>query len=262
MASSTSEQASVKLNSKSDWKKWFHNVKSIATTGKVNVWPYIDPMAKEATPLPTEPTRPNLIVVTDTTEVERTATAAEMDAYRWKWEIYKDDLKKYDSIMEGVSKVGTYVNNTVTKRNIVHIERAVTVAEMLKSLKKKLAPNNESELLRVRMEWRALQTYSRREKITEWILKWEDMYNDALSVNLPEVQDHQVCFDFLLAASTYDSMWCTAMTERLKDRLEDDKPIDLSNVIERFQQQVVLHENDRYSKTPHSHVLNWGWVYN
>ena len=43
------------------------------------------------------------------------------------------------------------------------------------------------------------------------------------------------------------------MTERLKDRLEDDKPIELSDVIERFQQQVVLHENDRYSKTPYSH---------
>ena len=49
-------------------------------------------------------------------------------------------------------------------------------------------------------------------------------------------------------------MWCTAMTERLKDRLEDDKPVELSDVIERFQQQVVLHENDRYSKAPQSHA--------
>ena len=235
MASSTSEQASVKLNSKSDWKKWFHNVKSIATTGRVNVWPYIDPMVKQTTPIPIEPTRPNPVVTTNNaTEVERTTIAAEMDAYRWKWEVYKDDSKKYDAIMEGISKVGTYINNTVIRRNIVHIEKALTVVEMLKSLKKKFVPNDESELLRVRTEWRALQTYSRREKITEWILKWENMYNDALSVNLPEVQGHQACFDFLLAAITYDPMWCTAMTERLKDRLEDDKPIELSDVIERF----------------------------
>ena len=30
------------------------------------------------------------------------------------------------------------------------------------------------------------------------------MYNDALNINLPEVQGHQACFDFLLAATTYD----------------------------------------------------------
>ena len=83
MASSTSEQASVKLNSKSDWKKWFHNVKSIATTGRVNVWPYIDPMAKKTTPISIEPTRLNLIVIiNNTTKVERIIITAKIDVYR------------------------------------------------------------------------------------------------------------------------------------------------------------------------------------
>ena len=129
-------------------------------------------MAKQTTPIPTEPTRPNPVVTTNNaTEVERTTIAAEMDAYRWKWEVYKDDSKKYDAIMEGISKIRTYINNTITRRNIMHIKKALTVVEILKNLKKKLAPNDESELLRVRTEWRALQTYSRKKKITEWILK-------------------------------------------------------------------------------------------
>ena len=198
-------------------------------------------MAKETTPTSIKPICPTPIIVRlSTSEAERIAAAAEMDAYRWKWEIYKDDLKEYDAIMEGISKVKTYVKGTDTKRNIVHIKKAVTVAEMLKNLKKKLAPNDESELLRVRTEWRTLQTYNRREKIAEWIFKWENMYNDALSVDLPEVQGHQVCFDFLVAASAYDPMWCTVMTEWLRDRIEDDKPIELSDVIERFQYRTGL----------------------
>ena len=34
----------------------------------------------------------------------------------------------------------------------MHIEKALTVIEILKNLKKKLTPNDESELLRVRIE--------------------------------------------------------------------------------------------------------------
>ena len=58
--------------------------------------------------------------------------------------------------MEGISKVRIYINNIIIRRNIVYIEKILTVVEMLKNLKKKLTPNDESELLRVRIEWRAL----------------------------------------------------------------------------------------------------------
>ena len=83
MAFSISEQASVKLNSKFDWKKWFYNVKSIAITGRVNVQPYIDPMAKQITPILTEPTRLNpVVIINNITKIERTTTTAEIDTYR------------------------------------------------------------------------------------------------------------------------------------------------------------------------------------
>ena len=54
--------------------------------------------------------------------------------------------------MERINKVRTYINNIIIKRNIIYIEKALTIAEILKNLKKKLVPNDESELLRVRIE--------------------------------------------------------------------------------------------------------------
>ena len=80
---STFEQASVKFNSKSDWKKWFHNVKSIIIINRVNVWPYIDLIIKQTTPISTEPTRLNpVVIINNTIKVERTIITAKIDIYR------------------------------------------------------------------------------------------------------------------------------------------------------------------------------------
>ena len=54
--------------------------------------------------------------------------------------------------MEGINKIRIYINNIIIRRNIMYIEKTLTVAEMLKNLKKKFVPNDESELLRVRTE--------------------------------------------------------------------------------------------------------------
>ena len=54
--------------------------------------------------------------------------------------------------MEGISKVRIYINNIIIRRNIMYIEKILTIIEILKNLKKKLIPNDESELLRIRIK--------------------------------------------------------------------------------------------------------------
>ena len=254
MASSNSENSTLKLNSKSDWEKWIHSVKTIATTGKVNVWRYLNPAATEIDPIPFEPIMPTLNDIPNAATDEARAAAANLnDQNRWKWEQFKEKRRQHTEIMEAIGKVGMYINSSITRRNLVHIKNQESVPDMLKNLRKKLAPSAESELLRVRTRWRQLQIYNKREKITEWVLKWENMYSDALEVELPEVKGNQVCFDFLQAASSYDPQWCTATSAILRSEIRTGKSIDLADIIDQFQEQIIINETNPYTRASHSH---------
>ena len=67
---------------------------------------------------------------------------------------------------DAISKVRTQVNTTVTARNYVYIDEKDTVHEMLKALKARLTPNTQAEELRIRAEYRQLQSYDKRENIS------------------------------------------------------------------------------------------------
>ena len=58
---------------------------------------------------------------------------------------------------------------------------------MLKALKARLAPNTQAEKLRIRAEYRQFQLYGKRENISVWVRKQENMYNNIISIELLEV---------------------------------------------------------------------------
>ena len=48
----------VLLDTSRDWKKWIYMIRTTASTGKVDVWKYVNPLKNTTEPLLTELQRP------------------------------------------------------------------------------------------------------------------------------------------------------------------------------------------------------------
>src|SRR5438045_9017640 len=88
---------------------------------------------------------------------------------------------------------------TVSARNIIYIKNATLVYQMLKALKKHLAPMDEARILEVKQKYQRLKRYNKWEKVEKWLKDWEITYADAKELQLPEVTGNCLQIDFTRA---------------------------------------------------------------
>ena len=110
-------------------------------------------------------------------------------------------------------------------------------------MKKKFKPVDRTRERQIATEWRQLQKPPKAMQIEEWLDKWERIYEEALEVQLPEVNGERPQFDFLLAIKQIDSSFSATNINDIENRLLEDRPIpELDHFIQRFRNQYRMEE--------------------
>ena len=241
------------LSSSADWRIWYDGVYSIATSGKADVWQYIDPEKETPTPMPTEPQLPIPGAYKEGATSIAQLEKEQADLFRMECSYYGLQKTNYDNIREGISRINSHILSTVASKNKVYIDGKRSVHEQLRALRNKFAPTSENEQFRIRMEYKKMMTYNRRENIDNWITRWEIVHADAVRASLAEVQEHRAIYDFLLALQTYNEGMSRSELSRLRDRIDDGKTTTFQQVVDRIRQEITIFNSRQAYASQASH---------
>ena len=245
MAAVVETSTKLMLDKRSDWRRWIQSVELVATGGRADVWAYIDPSKAEVPQAPVSPDIPSAPATPPAASAIATAvatTAATADLSE-QWRHYKARLNQYEKAKEGLGRVQLHILTTVTKDNLVFINRKKTVHKILLALKAGVAPSEREEQERVRYEYWLACRYNKKEKIETWLLRWEKTYQEAVRLDLPEVKGSLPIFDFLTAMEPYQSAHVAAERTYLDNFLEDfpEKEVPaMSRFLQRFRRTIAM----------------------
>jgi hypothetical protein len=131
---------SVTLDSTTNWKPWYYVTKSVATDGEVDVWQYVNPDFAVEQAQPTKPQEPTPASINESKQTVQALDPTELNLYRKLTTTYNTYLRMYEQKMKEIRNVPKHIRGTISEKNITIIESLDTPYQMLKALKKRLAP--------------------------------------------------------------------------------------------------------------------------
>lgn len=116
---------------------------------------------------------------------------------------------------------------------------------MIKILKKRVAPTDRAKEVEVINTWKWLKRTPKDTYLSTWLRRWEETYEKAKELNLPEATGIRPILDFLDAVEPLSDKFHNYWSERIQDMQEDDQldeiP-DLYTVIDKFRNRVRLRQ--------------------
>ena len=141
----------ITLEKPSDWDSWIFVVKSIAN-GR-DAWKYIDPSLNLEPVIPICPIQPSAQDVKQDASSVVDLQPAELEKYKVLLAEYREQLANVRQVLDSIQTVRTHIVTTVSANNVVYIKKATSVYQMLKALKKCLAPTDEARILEVKQKY-------------------------------------------------------------------------------------------------------------
>ena len=227
------------LDTPADWRPWLQQTKKAAQGPDGDIWVYLDP-SKSAAEVKQPPIEPETVTARQFNPGGAPEfTPQQLACYQVARNEYKDELVGVERVRRVLTRVFQQIEATVAKKNHIYLRGKSTPHEALLSLQSALSPTREVEERRIVDEYRSLLKYNKRERIEAWLQRWENIYADAVELDLPDVQGTRPLFDFLSAIAYYNEVYATTANNQLRIDLENGKPPTIQRLIERFRQEVA-----------------------
>jgi len=230
-------RTAVILAGSGDWDDWIEVIRTAAEGA--SVWKNVDP-SKDVFEDLVEPTllTPNDIspsTTANTITKFSQLSADEKEEYRFQQDVYKRKLQIYDRQVAGIQSLRTRIQETVTRDNLTYTFDCATPWHMLRNLRKRFAPTEESKERELQRRYSSL-----KEKVKDlpeveiWLAQWEKVYTDGVKANLPEVQGTRTLRDFLAVVATFSSGFSDYWQNRLIDA-DATKP-DFYELVQKYRE--------------------------
>src|SRR5436309_9961862 len=238
MSSTAVTSARTILKGPDDWIPWLEMVKSTATT--VQVWEYVDP-SKTADQIPalTEPEWPVASDLPLTAE-ERdsgTLTAAHKEQLSELRSLYKLRLSRYDQRKASLASLHRFIQETVHPDRVHHTFNCDSVHQMLVNLQEHLKPKEDVRRLQLTDQYRELQKSTKNKSIDSWLMSWEKVYREGITLTQPIVQKDTAIQDFLQAVFDFAPDFSSFWTNTIQSIDDISKRPSLYDIIDRFRVQ-------------------------
>lgn len=210
MSSSSKEFAKkVALIKPADWDLWLSFVKTRANY--LDVWHLVNPDLPEKPEIIAKPTLP----IPPVPVPGQTLTEAQKSDYTFLNSIYKNSLKEYEKQRNALGDIVSFIQETISTTNAVHIEHAGTNPwDILVALKKKLAPTDDAREIFIEAEYARVCKGPKNQDIDKWIDDWMRVYTQAKQLNLPDSVGRRPVRHFILALEhVYPQLVTTALFE-------------------------------------------------
>jgi len=127
--------------------------------------------------------------------------------------------------------------------------------ELLVALKNRFKPTDRARELEVATKYARAKRYNKDMRVQDWLNKWENTYEEAKALNLPEVDGIRPQYDFFVAINAISPAFAANGLATIDERTERGEQIDtVITYINRFRNQYRLEEstNSKHNKINYS----------
>jgi hypothetical protein len=210
----TIQKMPLLLEGPKDWDEWYEIVRSSAQARGVFQLVNIN-----AATQPMQPTRPAEPLYQDIKQSATSYTALddkEKDHYKVLLTEYRNRLARFDKEQAALIDILNHIQNTVARGLRTYMYGLDTPFEILKALKKRLAPTDRARRLELAREYQALKKAPRAQSLDSWLQLWETIFAEAEKLQLAEIQDNKALYDFILAIKGVDTAYANAYLSDIK----------------------------------------------
>lgn len=249
---STELKAPIQLSQPNDWLQWSRYIRLMAEAK--GVWDYIDPSLPREPALPHRPTRPSPNDIQPGARTLIDLEPSNRELYRDSIRDFEARAKEHQVISTGVSTLLLVIINSISYNNRQATLSAESPYQILRILSAKLAPTNESrkrDLIKRYTRLRAPPTGS----IESHISAWENLYTEALGLEIPEVQNPiRPLFDFLESISSASPTFSALWQDKLLEKSENNDVIPpFYEMTKRFRDYTRLNQSNQ-PRNPRSKI--------
>lgn len=177
-------QKNIKLEKPADWTVWLLFIRTRAQID--NIWDLVDPDIEERPLYLTRPIEPTYEGPLETT---KDFSITDFELYKARAVIYKAQLAKYTIQHEAFKGLITYIQSTISAAAAVFIQEVEAHPwNLLKALKRRLAPSDEYRRLEIEVKYRELCKGPGNQDIDKWLDSWQLTYSEGKELHVAEKQ--------------------------------------------------------------------------
>jgi Reverse transcriptase (RNA-dependent DNA polymerase) len=228
----------VILSKASDWDEWIMVIQNM--TLKDDLFSLINPDTSPEPAALVAPRRPTLesqypgIPLENLTDKQFKALDHAVKAFD-----YED--RKYTSQSERLEKVMVHINTHVEREHLLQIQGCKTVWQALVALKQHLAPSDRARRMESIRRYRDAQRAPTSQDHSKWLQEWENAYNDAVRVKLPEAEEDRPIWDLLFAIRGIDAGFAAGREATVAQSLRMGMPMPTTKeMLEDFRNHLRL----------------------
>ncbi|KAJ5152496.1 hypothetical protein N7492_002646 [Penicillium capsulatum] len=240
----------VILRSPAQWRTWISQIRQAAEIQ--SVWKYIDPTISDIDAVipPKEPREPVPRDFEDVDAVEDLSDEADR-RYLRRLQHYDREVIKYTAITRGIARIAALIRNTLATEHQYQMADNPELRQLLRALQEKFSPRQRERMLEVRRQWiRHNRTPVKDSNIEVWITRWEALYAESISAEVPEAKSADCAIhDFLTAIQGLDETFCRIWYRDIFQSEDQNKKVSPTSVVNAFRQQRAT-QMPKKSKTP------------
>jgi hypothetical protein len=228
----TAPKVHVILNSPSDWDEWFDIVKGKARNAEILEQVNVD-LSQEPTPLAL-PEKPLPSDVKEGVLTIDKLTADERETFKLLRDEYKTDLTIYHRQRAALNDIYDHIKSTLSRQNHSFILHKETPYQMLVALKKRLAPTDRARKLKLSRRYQELKQAPRSQQVEKWLQQWEKTYTECKILQLAEVQEEKLIYDFILIIKNIDPAYATSYQVNVDHQIKLNQIPTIFDVVEDY----------------------------
>jgi hypothetical protein len=230
----SAQRVTVILNGPNDWDEWIEIIKAKARSGMI--WEFVNPaIAKAALPTLTRPLIPTAAKVNAAKTSIATLDETEKELFKAYLFDYKEQLSSFKQKESALLTLCTYIQERVSRNNLVFTFNCETAYDMLVNLKNRVSPTDQARKIELVNRYQRMKMTPKAQNIDAWLQEWEKVYTNCKALNLPDVDEDRSLFDFLHAISNVAPEFTTAWKiEIQKSQAQGEELPSLYKMVEYF----------------------------
>ena len=191
--------------------------------------------------LPAQAVQPSQPSAVSTTQLNPT----QLYEYKKEDRRHRAQLEKVEKQRRNLAELTHYILDRVSDDYRSRILNEQHPRGMIQILKKRVAPTNRAKEIEVTNTWKWLKKTPKDTYLSTWLRRWEEIYEKATELNLPEASGIRPVLDFLDAieplSDKFHNYW-TEHIQNLQDEDRTDEIPDLYDILNKFRNRVRLRQ--------------------
>ena len=221
----------VILVRRSNWKLWYMVIRAAAEGHKI--WDFVNP--ELTAPDLVQPRKPIAADFNSAKLQVSDLDAGERELYKIELTEYQHECTKYDQKKKALSGFTAHILELITQAIIPYIYHCKSPKEILAKLKQQFATTDKTQEKEVLAQYREVCKPPSTKNLEQWLSKWEITYEEALELQLPDVQGTQAVDNFVQALCNVNPAFYGYWTNHLENT--DIYP-SLSDIVDKFWKQL------------------------